>query len=351
MNAYTKGLIKSAGVVSDTLLGGIGSLPVTAIGNTALPGLGQGIATVVPFIAADYDLAKASQQQKQKHIKKMNDNRAKALIPLNGPTRLIQRQLVADADVKPLIHRNIGALTSMALPIGIGALIGSFKGQTGAAVGAGIGAGVAGMGHIIGIVAALLKRRRTLEQHRQTQKSNVAKQYLIPGYATYDYYKAVGASQNYATPEQQKQKDSKQKDDKQKDSKQSLQKQASRSYPYTADLGQGMKMQVDSQYGQRLLRRVRELRKPRSVGRSFLQSLPIAAACALVSGLGTYALNDWRHPQVAGMAAAAGGLGATLLGTLQGSMSPSMSVGDALLRAAAEQEEQKQNSDKQKQQA
>lgn len=471
MAAYTKGLVKSAGVGSDALLGITSSLPTALLGHTIYPGLGAGLSVAVPVGTADYELAKASQQQKQKHIKKLNDNRAKALEPFNGLTRLIQRQVIADNSVNPRMRRLAGHITSLAIPATIGAIIGGTGGKPGARVGALAGLGVAGISSVIGAVAALLSRRRTLEQHRQIQKGNSTKQFLLPGYAAYDHFKALGASQNYATPEEQKQKgdkqslqkqakkdytpyqwrkyttseqrqtlsnaqrklmqklkqrliarmllggpivqplgaltaaatptwdlqrlkqlaqdqnyatkaslipgydiyntlkaigtqrdiqnrvqrqakkskaqkqdkeDSKQKDDKQKDSKQSLQKQASRAYPYTADLGQGMKMQVESQDGQRLLRRVRELRKPKSVGRSFLQSLPIAAACALVSGLGTYAINGWKHPQLAGMAAAAGGMGATLLGTLQGSMSPGMSVGDAILRAAAEQKEQKQ---------
>lgn len=206
MDTYTRGFIKSAGVVSDTLLGGISTLPITALGNSVHPYLGYGVSAIGPFSVVDYDLAKASQQQKQKYIKKLNDSKAKALIPFKGPARLIQRQLIADAAMQPSIRRHIGTLTSLALPVGISALIGSAGGEQGAKTGALVGLGAAGIGGVIGVVSALLSRRRTLKEHRQIQKNNVGKQYLLPGYSIYDYFKALGASQNYAEPEQQKQK-------------------------------------------------------------------------------------------------------------------------------------------------
>lgn len=199
-----------------------------------------------------------------------------------------------------------------------------------------------------------------LKQLAQDQ-NYTTKASLIPGYDAYSTLKALGIQRDIQGRVQRQAKKSKEQmknkaqmknkeDSKQKDSKQFLQKQASKSYPYKADLGQGIQMNVQNQNDQRVLRRAQQLRKPPSIGASFYKSLPIAALAALFSGMGTYMINGRKDLPFAGIMAGVGGLISALHNTIDYAISPSMSVGDAVLRATIEQEEQKQKQ-KPKQQA
>ena len=140
------------------------------------------------------------------------ETQATNLIPGVGQFRLAQRsRRMADMSeragkpgIANLIAEKLGPMTSSLVGAGAGALGG--LGLAAAAggdsrakgVGAGVGAGVGVAAPLlIAALAAAIKRRRTnAEQIAADTTGRAVAKYLVPGLATYDDYKRLGASGN-----------------------------------------------------------------------------------------------------------------------------------------------------------
>ena len=96
----------------------------------------------------------------------------------------------------------IGALSGGAAGVGVGASIGRLAGRVhtgkGALIGAAVGGGAsaASMMILAPILAAIRKRRTLDEQAAKETGGRIAAKYLVPGVASYDAWKRLGASRN-----------------------------------------------------------------------------------------------------------------------------------------------------------
>lgn len=160
--------------------------------------------------------------------KKWDKTPGKNWIPGVGTYRLTRRQkrqLVDDKGNSPhAISQGFGPYTSMLASMlaggaagsllggGVGAGVGGAGGALdGAAGGAGVGAVVGGgaalLANLIGAGAAAFTPTRTKEQQKAYANSGTAKEYLIPGQASYNVWKTLGRS--IADSDERKEKDAK----------------------------------------------------------------------------------------------------------------------------------------------
>ena len=173
----------AGGVVGDSLAGAFG-VPSGVVGDFA------GMAMPVPTI---------------QDIKKMDQNAPAAFIPGFGKARLMMRSRAvrnllkdrADQYTVPWADwfgSSTSLLASGAAGAGIGGLAG---GGRGAIVGAGLGLGLGGAATIGSSIAALAKRRRTLEEQAAAENDgSTLARLLIPGVANYNAWKRLGASKH-----------------------------------------------------------------------------------------------------------------------------------------------------------
>ena len=185
-------LMKAAGVLSDVVaaatpgvvLGGTGFAPAAALSDR--------IGNIAGLVAdPEGDLNPAT--------------RGSSFIPGVGAYRLAQRKRrVADASnakgahgTANLVAELLGKYTSSAVGGVAGGLLGKRLGgdKRHAAIGAVTGA-VAPL--ILGSLGAAISSKRTKdEQVERDSAGRAVAKYLIPGLATYDNYKRLGASSNY----------------------------------------------------------------------------------------------------------------------------------------------------------
>ena len=77
--------------------------------------------------------------------------------------------------------------------VGGGVIGGALGGGEGAALGAGIGAGVGMVApHLVGALAALIAKKRTIEEQKAYEETGAAANYLLPGAAVYNNWKNIG---------------------------------------------------------------------------------------------------------------------------------------------------------------
>lgn len=157
--------------------------------------------------------------------KKWDKTPGKNWIPGVGTYRLRRRQkrqLVDDKGNAPhAISQGFGPYTStlaaMLAGAGIGAGVGTAGGAiegkpglgagVGAGAGAAAGAGYALLANLIGAGSAAFTPTRTKEQQKAYANSGTAKEYLIPGQASYNAWKTLGRS--IADSDERKEKDAK----------------------------------------------------------------------------------------------------------------------------------------------
>ena len=192
-------LLKSAGVASD-----VGAtLPTYVAGQIPLLGILPSLAGMGGSIGGLVVKPKGD---------KNPETQASNLIPGVGQFRLAQRsRRMADMSeragkpgIANLIAEKLGPMTSSLVGAGAGALGGlgiaaAAGGDTAAkGVGAGVGAGVGVAAPLlIAALAAAIKRRRTnAEQVASDTTGRAVAKYLVPGLATYDDFKRLGASGN-----------------------------------------------------------------------------------------------------------------------------------------------------------
>lgn len=89
----------------------------------------------------------------------------------------------------------MGQQTASILPTALGAGISSvsYTLDESPVIGAAAGAGVNALANLVGMVAAGLTKTRTLEEQREKGDNIGAARYLIPGVATYNMFKGMGA--------------------------------------------------------------------------------------------------------------------------------------------------------------
>jgi hypothetical protein len=99
----------------------------------------------------------------------------------------------------------LGGIPAALLATGVGALGGGIIGAAtnnfanddrpalaGATIGAGIGAGAAGVAELVAMIAAAARKRRTKEEQKAYANTGTAKEWLVPGVGTYNYFKSIG---------------------------------------------------------------------------------------------------------------------------------------------------------------
>ncbi|MDO4568784.1 MAG: hypothetical protein Q4D38_00190 [Planctomycetia bacterium] len=194
---------KQAGAYSDAILSEIprNALALTPLspiyGLGSLGGYGAGLVGPTPSLT---------------EISKMDATPARSLIPAIGPMRSIMRRKAlrnilkdrtSKSDISVPISESLGSSTGTAIGTTLGALAGYgasgfvSKDPNDRALVTLLGgaAGLASSTLLPGLIA-LLRKRRTLEQQRtyENNAGTIAKNYLIPGYGTYNQFKSLGAS-------------------------------------------------------------------------------------------------------------------------------------------------------------
>lgn len=109
---------------------------------------------------------------------------------------------------RPVAHavsEFIGPHTSMLSSVLLGSLVGGAgtaawtddkdKAMAGGVAGAIAGGGYAAMKELVAAIKAAIHRRRTKEEQIESDKRSLLRKYLIPGAASYDYYKRMGRTQ------------------------------------------------------------------------------------------------------------------------------------------------------------
>lgn len=180
-------LEKHAGIGNDILLGTAGNTALNMIvpaggGIAGLTGMLHGMTTPTPSL---------------EDIQEMDETPGRSAIPGVGSSRVWRRRRALRKLLKdkpgyfnlPLSELS-GALLNPALMMAGGAL----GGDTGAAIGLGIGGG----GSVLGSLAALLTKRRSLEEQARVEnsKTRAVLRHIVPGLAAYDYWKGMGATRN-----------------------------------------------------------------------------------------------------------------------------------------------------------
>ena len=106
---------------------------------------------------------------------------------------------------RPVAHavsEHLGPYTSSAGLVALGTLLGAASrgaDRRGGAITGGLaGLGVAGGMHLMGMLAAAIRRRRTRDEQIESDKGSVLAKYLVPGSAAYGYFKRIGRSQGDA---------------------------------------------------------------------------------------------------------------------------------------------------------
>ena len=207
--AYLQGFAKTAeayGVDPEALVKFAKATPLTDVLGTlvgnAIPygGVANSIGSMAGLLTDDF--------------KDQDESALKALIPGVGGYRLGKRlssqvkheqedaRSLGRKDVSPVAHAMAetfgpatSTLASTLLGGGIGAAIHRKDRGKGFGVGAGIGAGASMLAHLIGAIAAGVKRRRTKGEQLDSDSKSVASKYLLPGVASYNSYKRLGRSQ------------------------------------------------------------------------------------------------------------------------------------------------------------
>lgn len=192
-------LMKSAGVASDVAA----TLPTYFASQIPYLGLLPGLASMGGGIGGLVVKPKGD---------KNPETQATNLIPGVGQFRLAQRsRRMADMSeragkpgIANLIAEKLGLMTSSLVGAGAGALGGlglsaaAGGDSTAKGIGAGVGAGVGVAAPLlIASLAAAIKRRRTnAEQVASDTMGRAVAKYIVPGLATYDEFKRLGASGN-----------------------------------------------------------------------------------------------------------------------------------------------------------
>ena len=189
--------------------------------------LGEIITSSIPYVnvgntigaVAGY-LEEPTGRKELEGLNKANTkNKSYSLIPGIGAYRNVKRitnthkAYGAKSSRAKAIHQAIGPATQVLLSsligAGIGGVVGGVFGDnigvgkvTGIAGGAGIGmsagAAIGAGSQLVGALAAALTRTRTAEEQRKASTQGSARNYLIPGYGTYDHFKTLGHS-NYVS--------------------------------------------------------------------------------------------------------------------------------------------------------
>ena len=147
--------------------------------------------------------------------KNLNTKASKALslIPGIGTYRNAKRRkelairMAGGQGYEKPVSEIVGATTNKVLPILLGTAVGYMKDKDeGAWKGALIGAGATGVLDLIGMLtAAITKRRNKAEQQTYEQsKDTTIANYLLPGFAAYNYWKNVGYMQGEANNDKQR---------------------------------------------------------------------------------------------------------------------------------------------------
>lgn len=156
-------------------------------------------------------LADAADADPKAALKKLNESDKTSYIPGVGEYRLARRVINTNKlygseypRTRELMRNLLGA-ASITVPAAIGAGVGHMIGKAadpkgpGAIIGTGAGMIVGGLGaavaHVVGAVAAGIHKRRTDDEQRKAIADGNAK-FIIPGYATYDYFKTLGKSRD-----------------------------------------------------------------------------------------------------------------------------------------------------------
>ena len=192
-------------------------------GISALPNVVAGVPGYIHGMVSDID---------KDEIKKMDENQMLSLAPGVGPSRLARRMRAVDRAAgmeNGTAHRNYGSLVNPLLlgllGGGAGAALGAYynykKGPDvwkdkegkehttdrkwerilhGAGIGAGVGVGTSLLADLIASDVAMHTDTRSIQDWKNLAKKpmHTASQYLVPGKAVYDAWKALGTSNQLA---------------------------------------------------------------------------------------------------------------------------------------------------------
>lgn len=113
------------------------------------------------------------------------------------PQHLLRNYVSKGGSPAPSQQR-LGTITSMLAPVAIGSTLGGLLSKNtkhGVFGGGMVGAGVSLLGYLAGaIMAAATKTRTQKQQIKADQDKSLLANYLLPGSAIYNKYKAIGAA-------------------------------------------------------------------------------------------------------------------------------------------------------------
>lgn len=200
----------AASPISDALVGGAS--------NVILSSLIPGAAPVVNVAnAAGYlgGLFQDPMTEEQREDMNQNDHWAKSIIPgvagykIQRRRRAIAKELGGGMGLEKPLSEQIGPLTSSIISVLLGAAGGGVIGANiddvdkvggtleGTMMGAAAGLGAVGVSHLVGTIAAAIRKRRTKQEQQEyeTDTGATVANYLVPGLTTYNSYKNLGYMQ------------------------------------------------------------------------------------------------------------------------------------------------------------